>query len=188
MEIENINIHSLPFVTIPERSNLPKIGGLYFVLSENKAVEYIGIAKNLRNRWKAHSCCAELESPKKCSIAWLEIENEKERERLEWLLISSILPPLNTRLKTPYRSSKIQEQDIKFTKNIVEGCEKYLKASEVAVILNVKHVTVRAWLKKGLFPNAKLEETILGKVWLIPESDVKNFEKPKAGRPQNENN
>lgn len=61
--------------------------------------------------------------------------------------------------------------------------EKYIKATEAATKLGVKPVTVRAWLKKGLFPNAKLEETILGKVWLIPESDLINFEIPKAGRP-----
>jgi len=61
--------------------------------------------------------------------------------------------------------------------------EKYLKASEVATKLGVKHVTVRAWLSKNLFPNAKLEETILGKVWLIPESDLENFKMPKTGRP-----
>ncbi len=57
--------------------------------------------------------------------------------------------------------------------------KKYLKASEVAKKLDVKHVTVRAWLSKNLFPNAKLEETILGKVWLIPESDLDNFTMPK---------
>ena len=61
--------------------------------------------------------------------------------------------------------------------------EKYLKASEVAKKLGVKSVTVRAWLTKNLFPHAKLEETILGKVWLIPESDLKDFEMPKTGRP-----
>jgi hypothetical protein len=61
--------------------------------------------------------------------------------------------------------------------------EKYLKASEVAKELGVKHVTVRAWLSRNLFPNAKLEETILGKVWLIPEGDLKDFRLPKTGRP-----
>ncbi len=66
--------------------------------------------------------------------------------------------------------------------------KKYLKASELAGIYNVKHVTVRAWLKRGLFPNAKLQETIQGKVWLIPESDLKKFQKPKKGRPQERKN
>ena len=47
----------------------------------------------------------------------------------------------------------------------------------------MKHVTARAWLGKNLFPNAKLEETISGRVWLLPESDLENFEPPKTGRP-----
>ena len=59
-----------------------------------------------------------------------------------------------------------------------------LKASEVAKRFGVKHVTVRAWLNRGLFPNAKLEETIAGSIWLIPESDLKDFVKPETGRPK----
>jgi hypothetical protein len=65
--------------------------------------------------------------------------------------------------------------------------EKYLKASEVAKMYDVKSVTVRSWIKVGLLPNAKLEETIAGSVWLIPESDLKHFQKPEAGRPKLKN-
>jgi Helix-turn-helix domain len=61
--------------------------------------------------------------------------------------------------------------------------EKHLTASELAERFNVKAVTVRAWLTKGLFPNAKLEENIQGKIWLIPEGDLENFRKPTKGRP-----
>jgi predicted site-specific integrase-resolvase len=61
--------------------------------------------------------------------------------------------------------------------------EKKLKASEIAEKFNVRPVTVRAWLKRGLFPTAILEDTLLGKVWLVPEKDLKNFLKPKRGRP-----
>jgi hypothetical protein len=61
--------------------------------------------------------------------------------------------------------------------------KRYLRASELAKAFDVKSVTVRAWLRRGLFPNARLEETILGKVWLIPEKDVEVFQKPKKGRP-----
>jgi hypothetical protein len=66
--------------------------------------------------------------------------------------------------------------------------EIFFKASEVAAKLGVKHVTVRAWLKRGLFPNAKLEETIAGKIWLIPVSDIESFQLPKAGRPSSNQN
>ncbi len=62
--------------------------------------------------------------------------------------------------------------------------EKYLKASEVAERYKVSSVSVRSWIKSGLLPNAKLEQNIAGSVWLIPESDLKDFAKPEKGRPR----
>lgn len=61
--------------------------------------------------------------------------------------------------------------------------ETYLKASEVAKRYNVRPVTVKAWIKAGLLPNARFEENIVGSLWLIPESDLKDFQKPEMGRP-----
>lgn len=62
--------------------------------------------------------------------------------------------------------------------------EKYFKASEVAKLQDVNSYTVKGWIRKGLFPNAKLEESIAGSVWLIPESDLNGFVKPDQGRPK----
>ena len=62
--------------------------------------------------------------------------------------------------------------------------ENELKASEVARRYEVNSYTVKSWIKKGLFPNARLEESIAGSVWLIPESDLGNFTKPEMGRPK----
>ena len=63
--------------------------------------------------------------------------------------------------------------------------EKYLTAQEIAVRRNVKPITVRVWLKRGLFPNAKLEDVPpFGKIWRVPESDLEGFKPPvKTGRP-----
>ena len=61
--------------------------------------------------------------------------------------------------------------------------EKYLKASEVAEKLKVNPYTVKGWIRNGYFPNAKLEETVAGSIWLIPECDLKEFVKPERGRP-----
>lgn len=62
--------------------------------------------------------------------------------------------------------------------------DKYLKASEVAKKYEVNPFTVKGWIRNGLFPNARLEETIAGSIWLIPESDLENFKKPEMGRPK----
>jgi predicted site-specific integrase-resolvase len=59
---------------------------------------------------------------------------------------------------------------------------KSLTTAEAAERLGVAQVTVNVWCLRGLFPNAVREETARGPVWTIPESDVKNFVKPKRGR------
>lgn len=58
-----------------------------------------------------------------------------------------------------------------------------LTAAQVASKLGVSSVTVRVWCKRGLFPNATLKETEFGSGWLIPESDLVDFQSPKMGRP-----
>jgi excisionase family DNA binding protein len=60
-----------------------------------------------------------------------------------------------------------------------------LTTSQTAVRLNVGASTVRLWCQQGKFPNARAQDTPRGTVWLIPESDVKGFDKPKRGRVPN---
>jgi excisionase family DNA binding protein len=60
-----------------------------------------------------------------------------------------------------------------------------LTTQEVAEQLGVAYQTVMAWIYQGKFPGAKKEETPRGDYYLIPQSDVTGFEKPKRGRPAN---
>lgn len=54
---------------------------------------------------------------------------------------------------------------------------------EVAEQLNANPGTVRMWCINKTFPNAVQETTLRGPVWLIPESDLKGFERRGRGRP-----
>ena len=58
-----------------------------------------------------------------------------------------------------------------------------LTVREVADKLDANPGTVRMWCINKAFPNAVHEETLRGPVWLIPESDLKGFEKRGRGRP-----
>jgi excisionase family DNA binding protein len=58
-----------------------------------------------------------------------------------------------------------------------------LTAAQVAERLDVGRSTVNLWCRQGRFPGAHVEESPVGDYWLIPESDLKNFEPPKMGRP-----
>jgi excisionase family DNA binding protein len=57
-----------------------------------------------------------------------------------------------------------------------------LTAAKVAERLGVGRSTVNLWCRQGRFPSARLEDSPLGSYWVIPESDLKDFELPKRGR------
>ena len=67
--------------------------------------------------------------------------------------------------------------------NICHVNKNHLTATEVAKRYEVTPFAVKGWIKRGLLPNAMLEETVAGKIWLIPESDLKDFVPPQMGRP-----
>ena len=58
-----------------------------------------------------------------------------------------------------------------------------LSTGEVVKRLNAPYQTVVSWIKRGLFPGAKLEDTPRGSVWLIPASALESFVRPPMGRP-----
>jgi excisionase family DNA binding protein len=57
-----------------------------------------------------------------------------------------------------------------------------LTAAQVAERLGVGRSTVNLWCRQGRFPGARFEGSPVGDYWLIPESDLKGFVKPKRGR------
>jgi excisionase family DNA binding protein len=58
-----------------------------------------------------------------------------------------------------------------------------LTTAQVSERLGTPERTVRLWCKQGRFDGARPVDTPRGSYWLIPESALKNFEKPELGRP-----
>ncbi|MGH9900694.1 MAG: helix-turn-helix domain-containing protein [Pyrinomonadaceae bacterium] len=63
-----------------------------------------------------------------------------------------------------------------------------LTTAQAAERLNVSQPTVKLWCRQGRFPGAVLVQTKRGPVWMIPESDLKDFEPPKMIRPSTTSN
>jgi predicted site-specific integrase-resolvase len=59
--------------------------------------------------------------------------------------------------------------------------ERMFTAVKFAEQMRISYPTVVRWLKRGLVPGARLEETPAGSYWQIPESAMK-MERPKVGR------
>ncbi len=70
-------------------------------------------------------------------------------------------------------------ETFKYFRYLFINVEKLYRVSEVAKMLNVSDVAVRKWIKTG-----KLRAKRVGKLWMIPESELKLFlgERPKEIR------
>jgi hypothetical protein len=56
-----------------------------------------------------------------------------------------------------------------------------LTTAQVVELLDVGRSTVNLWRRQGRFPGARVEHSLVGQYCLIPESDLKNFARPKRG-------
>lgn len=58
-----------------------------------------------------------------------------------------------------------------------------MTASEFAEKINTPYPTVAAWLREGRIPGAELQQFGNIKFWMIPVDVLKDFSRPKKGRP-----
>ena len=61
-----------------------------------------------------------------------------------------------------------------------------MTATEFAEKINTPYPTVMAWLREGRVPGAEMQEVGNMKFWLIPADVLKDFVRPKKGRPRKE--
>lgn len=93
---------ALPRVHFRDRSLLPEVSGIYFVLygAAQIRLAYVGKAENLRKRWVGHHRLPECHLLDTLGLAvelaWLELPSS-DLDLAERLLIGRMLPPLNDR-------------------------------------------------------------------------------------------
>ncbi len=69
--------NSVPSLPILDRSKLPKIGAIYFVITSSKKLLYIGRTENLFNRWLSHHRYQQfIETDSQSRIAWFAIDED----------------------------------------------------------------------------------------------------------------
>jgi hypothetical protein len=85
-------LYSLPLL---DKERLPSITAVYFCLSPNNEVLYIGQTINLVNRWTQHHRYQHLKEIDGVRIAWLEVPAEMLLS-IEESLIDRFKPLLNT--------------------------------------------------------------------------------------------
>jgi hypothetical protein len=64
--------------------------------------------------------------------------------------------------------------------------DKFMTAVEFAEKVNTAYPTVAKWLREGKVPGAFRQKIGNMEIWLIPGDVLKDFERPKMGRPKKE--
>lgn len=90
-----IDPFSLPAVARQERNKLPHGAALYFVLSNDKTVLYVGRSAALYGRWVAHHLLEPLRNRGGVRIAWMVVSDPALLPPWEALCINHFHPRMN---------------------------------------------------------------------------------------------
>jgi len=89
--------NTFPNLRLSERQRLPECSSIYFATARDQVL-YVGLAKNLRNRWQNHHRLPQLEAiNKRCEVRlfWLDCGQEQlsDLERNYYRVLLSNLKP-----------------------------------------------------------------------------------------------
>lgn len=104
MTLATAQISLFQSLAFAHRYDLPPIPALYFVLSEQRDVVYIGQTANLRDRWKSHHRARQM-ALGAYRIHWKEVADEDQRTALEKQAIAYFRPLWN-RTEVPIADRK----------------------------------------------------------------------------------
>lgn len=91
---------ALPSVALTDRHGLPREPGIYFVLSGDEELLYIGRSNSIHTRWRGHHKMRRLAEYRAVRVAWLTVSDESLLAEIETALIHHFRPPLNRKSDT----------------------------------------------------------------------------------------
>jgi len=145
----DIDFDELPSVSLKDRDKLPETPSIYFAMSKGK-VQYIGLSKNPRERWKNHHRQKKLSKMSDVVIAYLDCPQELLRD-VEQALIKWFDPPLNNANSAgfdgvPMKVRKVIDQDVSGLGARIKAARESDERSLTAICAEAK-MTAANWYK-----------------------------------------
>lgn len=167
---------SVPSLSIYERTKLPNLPAIYFVITSSNKLLYIGMSQNLNQRWYNHHRYQQfIESDPNCKICWLGFDAmfSESIADIERELISELDTQYNRIGKNGKHTTQINIRiDYDFLTQIKEAAKK-------------SGIPYTEWIievcKEKLRRSEKEEESIVKRVSTL-EQEIKNL---KTQTPQN---
>jgi len=100
-DIKDLDNQDIPSVSIKDRSRLPPIHAVYFVISSTGEFLYVGKTTNLFQRFKSHNRIKKFLVDSGTRIYWTEEKESKKLAELEKVFIQLLNPKINTHLQKP---------------------------------------------------------------------------------------
>ena len=111
-----INLSSLPWLPLEERSAFPRQPAIYFAIDAQDQIQYIGRSIDPKLRWSGHHRYEQLAAIERVRIAYLFVDSPELLPGIEAALIDWFDPPLNVmgrrdlnQVATDKRVSRIAE-------------------------------------------------------------------------------
>ena len=91
----NLDLKSLPWLPLTEKSAFPKQAAIYFAIDSLGCVQYIGRSVNVRARWGSHHRYSQLDAIGGVKVAYLFVDMPELLPQIETALIAYFQPVLN---------------------------------------------------------------------------------------------
>lgn len=107
---KSFDITSLPTVLLDNKDRLPNVSAIYFVLSQQNKILYIGQSKALNKRWKHHQKLKDISQYESVKIAYLVFSIPDFLFEIEQALIRHFNPSLNLCNSFNQKSDEVWEK------------------------------------------------------------------------------
>lgn len=117
MNLDKIELSTLPWVSLKNKKQLPSCAGVY-VVSSDQQVLYIGCSDNLLLRWVSHHRHKEVKPYNNVKISWLALDKTFSLLTMERLLINKFQPILNGKSTKELTNTLAQQSVFKAIPNL----------------------------------------------------------------------
>jgi hypothetical protein len=167
-----IDLFDLPWVPLNATAGFPAQPGIYFAIDLQDTVQYIGLSKDVRGRWKKHHRYKDLEAIGGVRIVYLFVEDSSLLRAIESALIARFNPPLNASLPDRYRRNEELEDESDLTgmrvvvdiypywkrdrfgnPQSISSVYEEIKGTSLEVGRNTLRLALEGKLDRGLFSN-----------------------------------
>ena len=137
---KSFDITSLPSVLLENKDRLPDASAIYFVLSQQNKILYIGQSKALNKRWKHHQKLKDISKYESVKIAYLVFSIPDFLFEIEQALIRHFDPPLN--LYNPFNQ---KSDEVRVVKSLRASDEVWEKLGILAKEKNMTRADYLHW-------------------------------------------